>query len=861
MAQVLSNDVLPAIRSPEANIRRSAEAMLESNFSQDPNQVIVWLLDRLMSAADMPDRQMAAVLLGRRLPPVWKNLGPPQQKHITDVLLQVLQKETSRPVLVVAASALVSLAGAQRAAGQPSFAQDIITFVGTLFSSTGNADIHAEVGCIILSDMAQHKRELISGLDLNPLRSALQMVILNSAPSQLQLSAVNCLGHIGILPRETSLSLKSVAHLAQTLLRDSSNAPFKEDIIRSCFEALQAEQPPQNASLEVALMEISSSRQGADERTKSQAIQVLASAAKRLPTLFATAALRTCVEALCKLCRSVEDDDDSEFLADAARTGISTLAEYVVQQPQDSTVLALCWAFAGSVFAGSSEVDRASALRCLAAALVGIFRAAGKTQGVQPSMMQLPPNVASAQDLLMPFAISTADASAVVRRAATDGLSLLVAQAPSIHDAQVWAAVEDAIRKCLTNVAQDADKTVQTNVVRMVRSMALSEHSVQSPMQEQRLASLLSCMVPATVALAQRAVPAGFESGATSEADWLAAEDRIGVLAILAEVSGANFSPHAVETTTSLLRPLLSAPAVPLSVKLVALRALGPVLASTGLPTSSGPGAALLPFWKDGLQIASETMKSDEARSTCLGFYSALAKIFRGQQGSLASLQEDAATIVPLDQVVSAALSALGAPGATGEDGADCVKSVCAGAAAAILQGGPRTWARTQSHEEARYALFALQTCAVSNASSFLKVVPQILPVLMPKFVEAASSPIRLATLGLLEDMGKMVSSAMGLPSCSAQDSSLLQELFVGILQCIKASLVAEPRSGAVCHEGHHVLSNLKASGGKEVALVEQVLQGVEADKHDHDSEDDSDSDDAKDAKRINGHQIKKKGG
>jgi len=139
-----------------------------------------------------------------------------------------------------------------------------------------------------------------------------------------------------------------------------------------------------------------------------------------------------------------------------------------------------------------------------------------------------------------------------------------------------------------------------------------------------------------------------------------------------------------------------------------------------------------------------------------------------------------------------------------------------------------------------------------------LKVVPQILLALSPRFVEAASSPIRLATLGLLEDMGKMVSSAMGLSTCSAQDSNLLQELFVGILKCVTAALSAEPRSGAVCQEGHHVLTNLKASGGKEVALVEQILQGVEADKHDH--EDDSDSD-AEDAKRINGYQIKKKGG
>jgi len=284
---------------------------------------------------------------------------------------------------------------------------------------------------------------------------------------------------------------------------------------------------------------------------------------------------------------------------------------------------------------------------------------------------------------------------------------------------------------------------------------------------------------------------------------------------------------------------------------------LGPVLASAGAPTSNGPGAVLLPFWKEGLQTAVEAIKSDEARSQSLGFYAALATVFRTGQASAAPLQEEAVEIVPLGLVVPAALSVLSAQGATGEPG-DCAKAYCEGAAAAILQGGPRTWVRTQDHEEARYALLSLQTCAVSNGQSFLSVAPKIMTVLAPRFTEAASPPLRMAALGILEEMSKIINIVRVSGNCSAQDSAVLQDLSNGILHAVSAAICAEPRSATLCQQGERLLETLKASGCKETGMVEQVLQGLKADKHSR--EDDSGSED-KDAVRINGHQIARKAG
>lgn len=859
MVQLLGSDVLPALRSPDATKRRSAEAAFETRCSHEPSQILEWLLDRLMLASEMPDRQMAAVLLGRRLPIMWSRIPHKfsMLEQTSEVLMKVLQQETSRPVLVVTASALVTLAGAQESAVCATFVQDIVVFAGSLLDVSKNTELACEVGCIVVSELAQRLGEHMSASDVNSLRSALQTIIVNSSPSRLLLSAVSCLRHLGILQAETPLSLSCVAHIARRLLSDGVDSALKEDVLRTCFETLQEEQPPQDASLEVALKEVASLRQGADERTQAQAIGVLASAAKRLPALFGAEARRTCVQALCNICRSADQDDDSDVLADAACEGISTLAEALVATTphapgeQDSTVLALCWAFATAVSTSSSETDRACALRCLAAALVGIFRAAGRceSQGLQSPLIQLPSTITSAHAMLGPFAAATADPSAVVRRAAADGLSSLFEHTSSLREGQILAAVEDAIRRCLTNVAQELDVTVQNSVLLMVRAIILE-------MNKDRLEALLGCIVTATVTLAQRAVPDGIETRPPASADWTLAEDRLSIVAIIAEVAGAGFSPCAVQTATVLLRPLLTAPAVPLSVKLVALRALGPVLASTP-PTSSGRGAELLPFWKDGLQLANEAIRSEEARPHCLGFYAALAIIFHGRQDSPVPLQEDAATIVPLDLVVSAALSALSVRGATGEAGPDCAKAFCTGAATAILQGGPRTWARTQSHEESRYALFALQTCAVSNGQSFLKVAPQVLPVLVPRFTEAASPPIRLAALGLLQEMGRLVTAAVELLLCSPEDLNRLHELNVAILHAVAGAISTEPRSAIVRREGGGVLTDLKART-KETSLIEHILKELAAGKRDH--EDDSDSD-IKDAMRINGHQISKAGG
>jgi len=860
MAQLLCNDVLPSLRSPDAAKRQSAEAALEKQTSVEPYQVVVWLLERLTFAADMPDRQMAAVLLERRLPALWSSVTPEGKKQSIEALMNVLQKDTSRPVLRVTASALVCLASAQVSDGHATFIDDIIMFVGNLLNAT--ADLIREVGCIVLSDVIDRLHERIPNRSLKHLQASVQLIILNSLPSHLQLAAVSCLRCIAV--HETSLPLTCVAQLAQTLLGNGVDSDLKEEILRSCFEALAEERSPQTVSLEVAIREVGLPRQSADERTQSQAIRVLTAAAKRCPQLFGAEARRSCVHALCGLCLSADSSDDSDLLNDAALDGISTLAEALgvaaplLQQEQDSTVLALCWAFANAAGVGSVEVQQAGAIRCLAAAMVGTFRAAGKhvSHGGNASSIRLPHQITSAHDMLMPFTVAMSNASAVVRCAALDGLIALVEQESSLNEIQIWAPVEDAIRKCLVSVAQDADATVQNTVVRMVRSIVFE-------VKTERVQILLGCIVPAMVSLAQKAVPAGFASAVSSETDWTATEDRLKVVASIAELAGPSFFPHAVETATSLLHPLLFTPAVPLAVKLVALQALGPVLASAGAPTLNGPGSALLPFWKDGMRTAAEALQSGEARAHSLGFYATLATIFRGGQDSVALLQDEAMAMVPLDLVASAALTTLSVRGATGEVGSDCEKTWCAGAATAILQGGARSWVRTQAHEDARNALLALRTCALSNGQSFLKVMPQILPVLAPRFTVAASPPIRLASLALLEVMGKMVGTAADSGNGSAEESVILQNLSVGIIRAVAGTMTAEPRSAPVCHQGRHVLSSLRASCGKWMALVEHVVKGLEADKHhhhdDHDSEDDDDL--RVHGHRVNGFRIAKKGG
>lgn len=854
MAQVLGNDFLPALRSPDAAARRSAEALLETQFANEPLLVIFWLLDQLMCAAHEPDRQMAAVLIGRSLPTTWDIIMPQGRKQITDVLQQVLQEERSRSILRLTASALVSLASAQASAGHTAMAQGVVVFVGGLLSSSSNEDVTREVGCIMVSDILDRLHEHIAASDLDSLQSVLTLIILTSEVSQLQLAAVKC---VGCIAAHRTTPMSCIAHVVRTLISEGVDSDLKEDTLRSCFEALQEEQSPQSASLELAICELASPRQGADERTQAQAIRMLTLAAKKAPQIFGVEARRSCVQALCGLCTRSRDCEDSEFLPDAAREGISALAEALasasprLRQEQDSTVLALCWALAASSCAGASDTDRSHALSCFAAALVGTFRAAGKyaSPEVLSSTVQLPPNVASVRDVLLPLTSATADTSAVVRCTAASGLRLLVDHAAFLYDELVWTALADAIRKCLSDAMQDESVRVQDNVVRMVRAIAVE-------VTKERLVSLLGCIVPAIISLSQKAVPSGFETTATCETDWTAVEDRLDVVAVIAEVAGPGFSPHAVQTTTGLLQPLLHASTVPLAAKLVALRALGPVLASAGPPTPNGPWAMLLPFWKDGLQTAEEALRSDVARTQSLGFYAALATVFHGGMNSVVPAQT-AMEMVPLDLVVPAALSALNAPGATGEAGPDCAKTWCVGAAATILQGGPRTWVRTQAHEEARHALFALQTVAVSNGQLFLKAMPEVLSAMAPRFATAASPPIRLASLGLLAEMWKVVSTAkMSCQSC--HESEILDNLSGGLLRSVAAAISAEPRSTTVCHEGDRVLAVLRETSGKDTSLIDGIVKGLGADKHVHEDDDDSD---ANDVVLINGHRIAKAGG
>merc|ERR1712050_305782 len=111
---------------------------------------------------------------------------------------------------------------------------------------------------------------------------------------------------------------------------------------------------------------------------------------------------------------------------------------------------------------------------------------------------------------------------------------------------------------------------------------------------------MLNFLVPALTKLAQSAVPAGSGGAITPQGtNWEIAADRVSVLAMVVEAAGPLFCPHALATSNNLLRPLLSAPGIPVAMKLVALRALGSVLASAGPPTSSGEGAVLFPIWKE----------------------------------------------------------------------------------------------------------------------------------------------------------------------------------------------------------------------------------------------------------------------